>query len=137
MDLALTTGEIAAIVIALIFTVILAAVTLYFVLARNKKFKNREYKNEKVGKKLPFPPQLFINAFGGIKNIKKIEHSLTKITVFIEDNKLINHSGIQGLKASGIMEGTDKISLVLGKNSVLIAETMNEIISKHSGQPNK
>ena len=62
MDLALTTGEIAAIVIALIFTVILAAVTLYFVLARNKKFKNREYKNEKVGKKLPFPPQLFINA---------------------------------------------------------------------------
>ena len=41
MDLALTTGEIAAIVIALIFTVILAAVTLYFVLARNKKFKKQ------------------------------------------------------------------------------------------------
>ncbi len=126
-------GVIAAIVITIIFTIILAAVALYFVLSRNKKFQNKEYKNEKVGKKLPFPPQLFLNAFGGIKNIKKIENSLTKITVFIKDNKLINHSGIQELKPSGIMEGTDKISLVLGKNSVLIADAMNEIIKKHSG----
>lgn len=66
---------------------------------------------------LSFDIQVFINALGGINNIKQSEATLSKITVYLEDDTQVDATQLKELGASGIVQSKDKVSIILGKVS--------------------
>ena len=67
---------------------------------------------------------LLVKALGGKKNIEDVSHSASKVTVILNDRKLVDIGTIQGLGASGIVEGKNTLSMIFGKQSGLIAEDL-------------
>ena len=106
------------IVIAL---VILAAVWFLTV----KYLKNRKPKETTI-KNIPIDIEKMIQALGGKNNIKESIARGSKITFFVEKDDLINLDTLKELKASGIMQSTGKMTVIVGKYSEEISKIIND-----------
>jgi PTS system D-glucosamine-specific IIC component len=109
------------------FIYILIAVVLivlvWFIFA--KGLKNKKPK-EVTLKDIPIDLEALINAFGGINNIKETEAQGSKIRVFVENDDLVKVNVLKELGASGIIQSTGKVTVILGKFSSEISGIIND-----------
>ena len=109
------------------FIYILIAVALivlvWFIFARG--LKNKKPK-EVTLKDIPIDLEALINAFGGIDNIKETEAQGSKIRVFVENDDLVKVNVLKELGASGIIQSTGKVTVILGKFSSEISKIIND-----------
>ena len=107
------------------FIYILIAVVLivlvWFIFA--KGLKNKKPK-EVTLKDIPIDLEALINAFGGIDNIRETQGS--KIRVFVENDDLVKVNVLKELGASGIIQSTGKVTVILGKFSSEISGIIND-----------
>ena len=104
------------------FIYILIAVVLivlvWFIFA--KGLKNKKPKD------IPIDLEALINAFGGIDNIRETEAQGSKIRVFVENDDLVKVNVLKELGASGIIQSTGKVTVILGKFSSEISGIIND-----------
>ena len=109
------------------FIYILIAVVLivlvWFIFA--KGLKNKKPK-EVTLKDIPIDLEALINAFGGIDNIRETEAQGSKIRVFVENDDLVKVNVLKELGASGVIQATGKVTVILGKFSDEISRIVNE-----------
>ena len=109
------------------FIYILIAVVLivlvWFIFA--KGLKNKKPK-EVTLKDIPIDLEALVNAFGGIDNIKETEAQGSKIRVFVENDDLVKVNVLKELGASGIIQSTGKVTVILGKFSSEISKIIND-----------
>ena len=109
------------------FIYILIAVVLivlvWFIFA--KVLKNKKPK-EVTLKDIPIDLEALINAFGGIDNIRETEAQGSKIRVFVENDDLVKVNVLKELGASGIIQSTGKVTVILGKFSSEISGIIND-----------
>ena len=109
------------------FIYILIAVVLivlvWFIFA--KGLKNKKPK-EVTLKDIPIDLEALINAFGGIDNIRETEAQGSKIRVFVENDDLVKVNVLKELGASGVIQATGKVTVILGKFSDEISRVVNE-----------
>ena len=105
----------------LIALVILAAVWFLTV----KYLKNSKPKETTI-KNIPIDIEKMIQALGGKNNIKESIARGSKITFFVEKDDLINLDTLKELKASGIIQSTGKITVIMGKYSEEISKIIND-----------
>ena len=109
------------------FIYILIAVVLivlvWFIFA--KGLKNKKPK-EVTLKDIPIDLEALINAFGGIDNIRETEAQGSKIRVFVENDDLVKVNVLKELGASGIIQSTGKVTVILGKFSSEISGIIND-----------
>ena len=109
------------------FIYILIAVVLivlvWFIFA--KGLKNKKPK-EVTLKDIPIDLEALVNAFGGIDNIKETEAQGSKIRVFVENDDLVKVNVLKELGASGVIQATGKVTVILGKFSDEISRIVNE-----------
>ena len=98
------------------------AFALWFLFA--KVLKNR--KPKKLTKKdIPVDIEALINALGGLDNIKESVANGSKITFFVKNDEHIKVNTLKQLGASGIIQSTGKITVILGKFSEEICRIIN------------
>ena len=109
------------------FIYILIAVVLivlvWFIFA--KGLKNKKPK-EVTLKDIPIDLEALINAFGGIDNIRETEAQGSKIRGFVENDDLVKVNVLKELGASGIIQSTGKVTVILGKFSSEISGIIND-----------
>ena len=109
------------------FIYILIAVVLivlvWFIFA--KVLKNKKPK-EVTLKDIPIDLEALINAFGGIDNIRETEAQGSKIRIFVENDDLVKVNVLKELGASGIIQSTGKVTVILGKFSSEISGIIND-----------
>ena len=110
--------------IAIIVMIIIAAMLLYY--GYNTFLKNRDLKSET--NKSSIDVLRLIEALGGKDNIKDITFSPSKLTVVLNDQSLINVNVIKEVGASGIVQGSQQLSMIFGRQSALIAEDIKNKI---------
>lgn len=76
---------------------------------------------------MTFDVKGFIEAVGGMDNIKETDASPSKITVYVVNDKTIDIERIRKLGASGVVVSNDKVSIILGKIS---KDLSDEIMAK-------
>lgn len=106
------------IVIALI--IVLA---VWFIFA--KVLKNKKPKEGKI-KDIPVDLDGMIKALGGKPNIKESYANGSKITFFVEKDDLINVETLKELGASGVIQSTGKVTVIMGKYSEEISRIIND-----------
>ncbi|MCI9092816.1 MAG: hypothetical protein HFF36_03375 [Coprobacillus sp.] len=107
--------------IALIIMIIIVGVLLYYGfinLIKNKGLNTQHQSTVDI--------ELLLNALGGVENIQDISYSSSKLTVLLINQDLVDITKIQNLGASGVVEGKNKLAMIFGKQSALIAEDMKK-----------
>lgn len=102
---------------------IIVIVGVWFIFA--KVLKNKKPK-EVTLKDIPIDLEALINAFGGIENIKETEAQGSKVRVFVENDDLVKVNVLKELGASGIIQSTGKVTVILGKFSSEISKIIND-----------
>ena len=102
---------------------IIVIVGVWFIFA--KVLKNKKPK-EVTLKDIPIDLEALVNAFGGIDNIKETEAQGSKIRVFVENDDLVKVNVLKELGASGVIQATGKVTVILGKFSDEISRIVNE-----------
>ena len=102
---------------------IIVIVGVWFIFA--KGLKNKKPK-EVTLKDIPIDLEALINAFGGIDNIRETEAQGSKIRVFVENDDLVKVNVLKELGASGVIQATGKVTVILGKFSDEISRIVNE-----------
>lgn len=100
---------------ALVAAVIILIIALVIV---NNKKKNH------AKTILPFEINELIKVLGGKDNIIEYQNSLSKITLKLKDNSLVDLDAIKQLGASGIVETSDGFTFIFGSISEMIAAEM-------------
>lgn len=90
-----------------------------------KVLKNKKPKEMNV-KDIPVDIDALINALGGKGNIKESVANGSKITFFVEKDDIIKVNTLKELGASGIIQSTGKITVIMGKFSEEISKIMND-----------
>lgn len=108
----------------IIYIVIALAVlaAIWFIVV--KYLKNRKPQEAKI-KDIPVDIDKMIVALGGKDNIKESVARGSKITFFVEKDDLIDVACLKELKASGIIQSTGKITVIMGKYSEEISKAIN------------
>ena len=108
----------------MIYIVIAIAVAfeLWFLFA--KVLKNKKPK-EITRKDIPIDIEALVNALGDFNNIKESIANGSKITFFVENDDVIKVNTLKQLGASGIIQSTGKITVILGKFSEEICRIIN------------
>lgn len=104
--------------IAIMIMIVIVGVLLYYGFVNF--IKNKGLKNQLSESSIDIDK--LVSALGGIKNIQDVTHSPSKLTVILIDQSVVDIGTIQNLGASGVVEGKDTLSMIFGKQSVLIAE---------------
>lgn len=76
---------------------------------------------------LSFDINSFMDALGGIENIKESEATLSKVTVYLHDEKIVNMAKLKELGASGVVQSNDKVTIILGKVSKEISNKIRQL----------
>ena len=109
------------------FIYILIAVVLivlvWFIFA--KGLKNKKPK-EVTLKDIPIDLEALIHALGGIDNIKESQSQGSKVRFFVENDDLVKVNVLKELGASGIIQSTGKVTVILGKFSSEISGIIND-----------
>lgn len=106
--------------IAIIIMIIVALGLLYY--GYNMFIKNKTLKQSTKASSIDV--NALIEALGGIKNIQDVSFSPSKLTVVLDNQSNIDIATIQGLGASGIVEGKNTLSMIFGKESEHIAHDL-------------
>ena len=101
----------------------LALILLYYGFTRF--IKNKDLKQE-VSSTVDI--QKLLEALGGKDNITAVKSSPSKLTVSLKSHEKIDVETIQALGASGIVEGKDDLSMIFGKQSVLIEDDLRKYL---------
>mgnify|MGYP000879082670 CR=1 FL=1 len=99
---------------------IIVIVGVWFIFA--KVLKNKKPK-EVTLKDIPIDLEALIHALGGIDNIKE---SQSKVRFFVENDDLVKVNVLKELGASGVIQATGKVTVILGKFSDEISRIVNE-----------
>lgn len=109
------------------FIYIIIALILIFVIwfIFAKLLKNKKPKNITL-KDIPVDIEALIKALGGKENIKESVANGSKITFFVEKDEIIKINTLKELGASGIIQSTGKITVIMGKFSEEISKVIND-----------
>lgn len=105
-----------------IIIAIVVVIALWFLFA--KILKNRRPKEVSM-KDIPVDIDALLNALGGIDNIKESIANGSKITFFVNKDDVIKVNTLKQLGASGIIQSTGKITVIMGKFSEEICRVIN------------
>ena len=97
---------------------IIVIVGVWFIFA--KVLKNKKPK-EVTLKDIPIDLEALIHALGGIDNIKESQSQGSKVRFFVENVNVLKELG-----ASGVIQATGKVTVILGKFSDEISRIVNE-----------
>jgi phosphotransferase system IIB component len=95
---------------------IIVIVGVWFIFA--KVLKNKKPK-EVTLKDIPID-------LGGIDNIKESQSQGSKVRFFVENDDLVKVNVLKELGASGVIQATGKVTVILGKFSDEISRIVNE-----------
>ena len=70
--------------------------------------------------------EALIHALGGIDNIKESQSQGSKVRFFVENDDLVKVNVLKELGASGVIQATGKVTVILGKFSDEISRIVNE-----------
>lgn len=110
--------------ILIAIAIILAIVLLYFGFTRF--IKNKNLNQDSVS---TIDCQRLLVALGGKDNILDVKSSPSKVTVSLKNQDNINIEDIKALGASGIVEGSQNLSMIFGKQSPSIEEDLKKLVS--------
>lgn len=96
---------------------------IWFIFA--KVLKNKKPK-EVTLKDIPVDIEALVNALGGKENIKESIANGSKITFFVNKDDVIKVNTLKELGASGIIQSTGKITVIMGKFSEEISKIVND-----------
>ena len=102
---------------------IIVIVGVWFIFA--KVLKNKKPK-EVTLKDIPIDLEALIHALGGIDNIKESQSQGSKVRFFVENDDLVKVNVLKELGASGVIQATGKVTVILGKFSDEISRIVNE-----------
>lgn len=102
---------------------LIVVVVLWFLFV--KVLKNSKPKETSI-KNIPIDIEALIEAFGGKENIKNSEAQGSKVRVFVENDDLVKVNVLKELGASGIIQSSGKVTVILGKYSNEISEIINK-----------
>lgn len=102
---------------------IILIVGVWFIFA--KVLKNKKPK-EVTLKDIPIDLEALIHALGGIANIKESQSQGSKVRFFVENDDLVKVNVLKELGASGVIQATGKVTVILGKFSDEISRIVNE-----------
>ena len=102
---------------------IIVIVGVWFIFA--KVLKNKKPK-EVTLKDIPIDLEALIHALGGIDNIKESQRQVSKVRFFVENDDLVKVNVLKELGASGVIQATGKVTVILGKFSDEISRIVNE-----------
>ena len=102
---------------------IIVIVGVWFIFA--KVLKNKKPK-EVTLKDIPIDLEALIHALGGIDNIKERQSQGSKVRFFVENDDLVKVNVLKELGASGVIQATGKVTVILGKFSDEISRIVNE-----------
>lgn len=91
----------------------------------SKVLKNKTPKGVD-NKKIPVDLDLLIDALGKIDNIQDSQANGSKITFYLYNDDLVNVEQLKQLGASGIIQATGKITVIMGKFSTEISEMIKQ-----------
>ena len=97
---------------------IIVIVGVWFIFA--KVLKNKKPK-EVTLKDIPIDLEALIHALGGIDNIKESQSQGSKVRFFVENDDLVKVNVLKN-SASGVIQATGKVTVILGKFSDEIIE---------------
>ena len=97
-------------------------VGVWFVFA--KVLKNKKPK-EVTLKDIPLDIEALIHALGGIDNIKSSESQGSKVRFYVENDDVVKVNVLKELGASGVIQATGKVTVILGKFSEEISKVVN------------
>ena len=107
----------------LCFNCNIVIVGVWFIFA--KVLKNKKPK-EVTLKDIPIDLEALIHALGGIDNIKESQSQGSKVRFFVENDDLVKVNVLKELGASGVIQATGKVTVILGKFSDEISRIVNE-----------
>ena len=90
-----------------------------------KVLKNKKPK-EVTLKDIPIDLEALIHALWGIDNIKESQNQGSKVRFFVENDDLVKVNVLKELGASGVIQATGKVTVILGKFSDEISRIVNE-----------
>ena len=102
---------------------IIVIVGVWFIFA--KVLKNKK-PNEVTLKDIPIDLESLFHALGGIDNIKESQSQGSKVRFFVENDDLVKVNVLKELGASGVIQATGKVTVILGKFSDEISRIVNE-----------
>ena len=102
---------------------IIVIVGVWFIFA--KVLKNKKPK-EVTLKDIPIDLEALIHALGVIDNIKESLSQGSKVRFFVENDDLVKVNVLKELGASGVIQATGKVTVILGKFSDEISRIVNE-----------
>ena len=102
---------------------IIVIVGVWFIFA--KVLKNKKPK-EVTLKDIPIDLEALNHALGGIDNIKESQSQGSKVRFFVENDDLVKVNVLKELGASGVIQATGKVTVILGKFSDEISRIVNE-----------
>ena len=105
-------------VVAIVVAILLLLLTLVLIV-----------NNKKNDKKVEEFPNLLL-ALGGKENINEVSFKGSRVSVLLENKKLINKEGIKNEGVETIVVSNKKVTMVVGKNSEIIFNYLNNEISK-------
>ena len=91
-----------------------------------KELSSKLQVGEVTLKDIPIDLEALIHALGGIDNIKESQSQGSKVRFFVENDDLVKVNVLKELGASGVIQATGKVTVILGKFSHEISRIVNE-----------
>ena len=91
-----------------------------------KELSSKLQVGEVTLKDIPIDLEALIHALGGIDNIKESQSQGSKVRFFVENDDLVKVNVLKELGASGVIQATGKVTVILGKFSDEISRIVNE-----------
>jgi len=101
----------------------MVAVLLLVGIAAVKKTVNKQTDFEEE-KELPFNIKDLESAIGGLDNINSVEGTISKVTLKLKDNNIVNLDEVNKLGCSGIVETSSGYTFIFGSLSKTIANKL-------------
>lgn len=98
----------------------LSIVVVWFILARYLKGKKIQ-----TSRKVNIDVEKIITALGGKGNIVSAKATNSRLSVVLEDDQKLKIEDLKQLGASGIVQTTNKVTVILGQVSQLVAEEID------------
>jgi len=116
---------------SLLFAFVIILAVVFRFLKKGNKYHSLQTKNL-LSHKLPFVLDELINDLGGINNIIEASCRLSKIDVVLKNYEIINYQNLKRKGASGIIVSLQKVTIIFGTISQVIAQKITARIQAKS-----
>lgn len=72
--------------------------------------------------------EALFSSLGAKENIQAVSANGSKITFILKDSHLVNAEGLKALGASGIVAGKDKLTVIFGRASEVLAKEIGALL---------